>query len=373
MTRVVGETAMTSISNQLQAYFQTQTCAMPEIGLLQPADPFLDTAGEDLRRRIFITTENGGKSLCLRPEFTIPVCLKHLQSGSEQGQYAYCGSVFRQRRDDAQEFTQAGMEDFGAQDKEAADLHILKHAVSALKSVGETDLKLVLGDQAIFATVLEALAIPEAWRKKLIRSFGDGELLGESLERISNGAEDRFAALPSDIRAKLECGDREAVSGWLADEMVKAGLPLTGSRTPTAISDRLFEKFELASEKLDSSQRKSLEAFLAIDVPLVDASDALAEFEAHNGIIMNGCKEALATLSDGLSGKGLVAMRYRAGFGRRLDYYTGFVFELYRSGMDKPVAGGGRYDQLMTLLGARLKIPAVGFSIWVDRLSETGK
>jgi ATP phosphoribosyltransferase regulatory subunit len=34
------------------------------------------------------------------------------------------------------------------------------------------------------------------------------------------------------------------------------------------------------------------------------------------------------------------------------------------------VAGGGRYDRLCTLLGAENPIPAVGFSISLDRVEE---
>ena len=34
---------------------------------------------------------------------------------------------------------------------------------------------------------------------------------------------------------------------------------------------------------------------------------------------------------------------------------------------------GGRYDGLMTQLGSREPIPAVGFSIWVDALVKAGK
>jgi ATP phosphoribosyltransferase regulatory subunit len=32
------------------------------------------------------------------------------------------------------------------------------------------------------------------------------------------------------------------------------------------------------------------------------------------------------------------------------------------------LAGGGRYDRLLTMLGASENIPGVGFSIWLDRL-----
>ena len=64
---------------------------------------------------------------------------------------------------------------------------------------------------------------------------------------------------------------------------------------------------------------------------------------------------------------------FAADFGRRLDYYTGFVFEMHTSRKARrPMIGGGRYDRLVSLL-ARLRhqtavtVPAVGFSIWLDR------
>src|SRR6516162_6726904 len=41
--------------------------------LLQPAEPFLDLSGEDIRRRMFLTTDPQGREMCLRPDLTIPV------------------------------------------------------------------------------------------------------------------------------------------------------------------------------------------------------------------------------------------------------------------------------------------------------------
>jgi ATP phosphoribosyltransferase regulatory subunit len=66
--------------------------------------------------------------------------------------------------------------------------------------------------------------------------------------------------------------------------------------------------------------------------------------------------------------------RFSTSFGRGLDYYTGFEFELHHKGNGtEPLVAGGRYDGLMTQLGSRSPIPAVGFSIWVDALLKAGK
>tara|TARA_B100001027_G_scaffold16200_1_gene9724 strand:- start:939 stop:2180 length:1242 start_codon:yes stop_codon:yes gene_type:complete len=56
---------------------------------------------------------------------------------------------------------------------------------------------------------------------------------------------------------------------------------------------------------------------------------------------------------------------------RGLDYYTGTVFEFItdKLGTQNALIGGGRYDTLLMDLGGK-KLPAVGFALGVDRLSE---
>ena len=62
--------------------------------------------------------------------------------------------------------------------------------------------------------------------------------------------------------------------------------------------------------------------------------------------------------------------RFSTSFGRGLDYYTGFEFELHHKGNGvEPLVAGGRYDGLMTQLGSLQPIPAVGFSIWIEALT----
>ncbi|MFB6346319.1 MAG: ATP phosphoribosyltransferase regulatory subunit, partial [bacterium] len=51
---------------------------------------------------------------------------------------------------------------------------------------------------------------------------------------------------------------------------------------------------------------------------------------------------------------------------RDLDYYTGIVFEMLVPKLGKPIAGGGRYDNLYGIYGD--SIPATGFALEIDRL-----
>jgi len=55
------------------------------------------------------------------------------------------------------------------------------------------------------------------------------------------------------------------------------------------------------------------------------------------------------------------------GIARGLEYYTDLVFELYVDGVQ--VAGGGRYDELVELLGGD-PCPAVGVGFGVDRIGR---
>ena len=71
----------------LIALFGREGYARVEPPVLQPADLFVDLSGEDIRRRMFVTEDASGAELCLRPEYTSAVCLKHL--GPRGGQPSF--------------------------------------------------------------------------------------------------------------------------------------------------------------------------------------------------------------------------------------------------------------------------------------------
>src|SRR5262249_5743940 len=95
--------------------------------VLQPAEPFLDLSCEDIRRRMFLTTDPQGHEMCLRPDLTIPVSRAYLQSSAagKPAGFCYIGPVFRHRQSASAEFLQVGIESFGRQDKAAADAEML--------------------------------------------------------------------------------------------------------------------------------------------------------------------------------------------------------------------------------------------------------
>ena len=62
---------------------------------------------------------------------------------------------------------------------------------------------------------------------------------------------------------------------------------------------------------------------------------------------------------------------FAAEFGRSLEYYTGFVFQIEVSdatGAPVVIAGGGRYDDMISDIGKCQPVPAVGCAIYAERL-----
>jgi len=53
-----------------------------------------------------------------------------------------------------------------------------------------------------------------------------------------------------------------------------------------------------------------------------------------------------------------------------------FVFELHDPAAgangNGPLVAGGRYDELLSRLGAKQPIPAVGFAVWIERVANGG-
>ncbi|MFZ1961908.1 MAG: ATP phosphoribosyltransferase regulatory subunit, partial [Roseiarcus sp.] len=157
-------------------HFLAAGFARLEPAVLQPASVFLDMSGEEIRGRLYLTSDASGAELCLRPDYTVPVCLAYLASpeAGRQAQYAYLGPVFRARAGQSGEMTQTGLESYGRPDVEAADAEILALALEAAEIAGAGPLKVRLGDARLFDSALAALALPDVWLRRMRRGLARG-------------------------------------------------------------------------------------------------------------------------------------------------------------------------------------------------------
>lgn len=348
---------MPEFSGELLEEFAARRASRVNTPVIQPAEPFLDMAGEDLRRRIFMTESETGESLCLRPEFTIPVCLRHIETATgTPKRYSYLGEVFRQRREGANEFYQAGIEDLGDTDIAAADARAVIDATGILQRLlpGRA-LAVTLGDQQVFEAVVAALGLPLGWQKRLVQAFGDMAQLDALLESLMHPKP--MTGLDARVAGLLATGDEAVLVDYLDTVMQETGYSTNASRSPQEIARRLREKLALAATRLPDDSFALLKQFLALKAPLPQASQVLADFAAKAKLKLDGALSAFDKRVAALSNAGvdLETVTYGAAFGRPLDYYTGLVFEVVEAGGDSVLAGGGRFDRLLTLLGAQEK------------------
>jgi ATP phosphoribosyltransferase regulatory subunit len=342
--------------------------------LLQPAEPFLDLSGEDIRRRMYLTTDNAGRELCLRPDLTIPVSRDYLASslaGSAAG-YCYLAPVFRQRGEGSGEFMQAGIESFGRPDSAAADAEMLALGLEATSQFGLDAPEIRMGDAALFTALVEALALGPAWKRRLVKDFNRKTSLKQDLDRLTLAA----SVTPPEyqgVLAALAGSDPKAAHALVTDLLSIAGITTVGGRSVGEIADRFLEQAALgASAALPPQTRALIERFLGVAGDPDEAAAELRALASDAGIALGTALDLFESRTGFLAARGVDVSRIRfsTAFGRGLDYYTGFVFELHDpSGeTEGPLVAGGRYDGLLTRLGSPTPIPAVGFAVWIERL-----
>ena len=267
-----------------------------ELPILHPAEPFLDLSGEDIRKRMFLTTDAEGHELCLRPDLTIPVSRHYLASpgaGRPAG-YCYLGTVFRDRkadgfgaggqeggprgtktslREEPPEFLQAGIESFGRPDTAAADAEMLALGLAATGHYGLPRPDILMGDVGLFAALVAALDLAPAWQRRLLKDFRKATL-AHDLERLSatspNGRSEYQGVL-----AALAHANPKAAHAMVTDLLSIAGISVVGGRSIGEIADRFVEQAELGAQNgLPQAARALIERFLSI---AGDGKEALDE------------------------------------------------------------------------------------------------
>ena len=343
--------------------------------ILHPASIFLDMSGEEVRRRLFLTADAAGEELCLRPEYTIPVCRAYLASdrAGAIAEYSYLGPVFRARAGQGGEQTQTGLESFGRKDAEAADAEVFALSLEAATAAGGGALAARLGDAGLFEGVLDSLEIPPAWRRRLRRGVARGRGLEAIFNRPSQGA-----LAQAGVLAALESADHAGAKALVEDLLAIAGIEAVGGRSAGEIADRFLEQASLRSgEPIEVEKRAVLEAFLAISGDPDQAAIELRRLAGSARLDLGAALDAFEMRNGFIAAHGarIEDIRFSAAFVPDFDYYTGFVFEAHDPATPgaKTALAGGRYDGLARRLGSADDIPAVGAAITLDRLANGGE
>jgi ATP phosphoribosyltransferase regulatory subunit len=344
--------------------------------MLQPAEPFLDLSGEDIRRRLFLTSDPQGGELCLRPDLTIPVSRAYLQSAAagKPAGFCYYGTVFRHREGLSAEFVQAGIESFGRHDIAAADAEMLALALESTSLYGVSGAQIRLGDVGLFAAFVAALDLAPAWKRRLVKDFNRKWSLAHDLDQIALEATTRPPEYQG-VLAALAGSDPKAAHHLVTDLLSIAGMETVGGRSVAEIAERFLEQAALGpTTRLPRETRALIERFLSVRGSPDDAADELRRLAADAQLKLGSALDLFETRTGFLAANGIDvgAIEFSTAFGRGFDYYTGFVFELHDARVKGALVAGGRYDGLLTRLGAREKIPAVGFAAAIEELAVCG-
>ena len=268
-------------------------------------------SGDEIISQLFSFQRDGGETaFALRPEFT--PTLARLYAAKAGGlakptKWWMSGPFFRAERPQRgrlREFLQWNVDFIGGEDtpeaRAQADAEVISTCVAMLRHAGfrPGDVKIHVGDRGIWTTGLSAVGVPEEEHVKVLQLVDAREKMNES--QLNEAA----------TRLGLSDRTRDLLTAQKFD------LKWTGSGIVAVVGDKQMP--------VDVAAIRNLGPYL------------------HAYGIREWC-----TIDPQVV--------------RGLAYYTGLVFEARATG-ERAVAGGGRYDRLIELMGGP-PTPAVGFAM----------
>jgi histidyl-tRNA synthetase len=268
-------------------------------------------SGEEIRQRMYVFTDLGGRKVALRPEFTASVArlvATKLRNAPKPLKLFSVGSLYRY--DEPQygrfrEFWQANYELIGSNQPEA-DAEILAITNHLLKKLGLRNYHFKIGHVGILRGILSQEGIVEEQQNQVMQML-DKKRWKEALTTIKQ------------LGASQQC--------------------LTTLK-------KIFETRGKAAFNILKKTEETVQKY----------ESGVAAVENLRQILM------LATLSENS-----LEMLIEPGFARGLEYYTGMIFEAYVPELEIALCGGGRYDKLIELFGGE-PTPAVGVAQGMDRI-----
>lgn len=276
--------------------------------LLEPLELYTAKSGEEIVGQLYTFSDKGGREVSLRPELTPTVArMVAARAGGMKKPIRWfsIGQMFRYERTQkgrSREFFQLNADLMG-EPGPLADAEVIALALDLLRAfgLGPGEVRVRLSDRRVLQALLMGAGVPA---EQLPAAYGIIDKLErmkpEQVAAIRDGSDGRFSA-------EVGQGILE-VAALRGGEAVRAAL----AKAPGGA-----EAGAPFTEVLAALDAMGLGGFVDVDLTIV----------------------------------------------RGLAYYTGTVFELFDAGRSlRAIAGGGRYDELLKLLGG-VDLPAVGFAI----------
>jgi len=273
--------------------------------------------GEDIKQQIFEFEDKAGRKLGLRFDLTVGmvrVIANNPQLPKPVKRYCIA-PVWRYEEVTAgrkREFYQADIDIVGSKSMEA-EAECIACAVDCLKALGFEDFKIYINNRKILDGILKFVSISEKKNLEIFRII-------DKLEKIGK-----------------ENVEKELEKIGIKKEKIKKLMEIISFKGKQEILERLEElkKIKIAEEGI--KELKEIYKFSKF-------------YDFSNFLFVN------------------------LSLARGLDYYTGPIFEIVAKAKKQvgSIAGGGRYDNLIELLGGR-PTPATGISLGIERIIEIMK
>ena len=320
-----------------------------ELDAVIGADQIIQRSGENFRQYMFSFQDPSGNEMCLRPDLTIVSCLRYLKNKSKtKEKIFYSGQAFRKIEDQEGKIirNQIGYEIIGSKSIKRDDNEIIQTSIKTIQKIKKTKLKIEIGNIELFNLLLDKLKLPKRWKLRLSRHFWREKYFESLLKRLETN---------SDIDPLAVEVDKKRYNRMKSENQNQ----IIGGRKISEILSRFNDKIKDPRKFAEGKKTASIiREYLKISCPINLANKKLNNFFSKYKIKID-IKDEFFPIKNKL-GKNKVI--FSTNFGRELEYYTGMVFNI-KDQTNTNLIQGGRYDNLLSDLGSKKKILAVGAAI----------
>ena len=279
-----------------------------------PTIEFVETlstgVGSELVDAMFKFQDSDGKLLALRAEMTAPVArivTTKLQSAPEPIRLFYINNVFRY----SQSYLKREREfcqagvELVGCNTPEADAEILALLTYALKQLGLNDVRIDLGHASLLKDLMDAAELDDQQKTKIQELLACRDSVGLKKFMETNG-------FPTNLK--------------------EAFLEFSSCRTLEKVASISLEgkKYDKVNKQLQN---------------LAELQEALKDYKVDDVVFFD------------------------FSLTKKIEYYTGMVFEASVPNLGLPLGSGGRYDNFVEKFG-KLKLPSTGFALEIGKILQ---
>jgi len=356
---------LNSLVARLYSHLRAYGYEHVQVPAIADVDLFLKKSGDQVIERLF-TFERFGRMLALRPEFTALAAHRYASAhphGDAVVRWQFNGSVFQENH----ETRQYQQMSFGAEligtNSPLADAEMVLMAATGLKDVvGMGDVQLSVGHVGLLRHALARFQLDERTEQFLLTQLHQHPDLAAAADDVMAAFDEHFTVRHgegTDAGTDVLDGTQQMLDVML--DATQMGQTM-GGRSRSDIVRRMIRK---GNRALQRSQVQEALNFL-IEWGGASSLAALKQLGGDDDTFV-ALMDEFETFIDLLAAGGLDvdALNIAPALARDWNYYTGLVFS-FNSPEGVALGGGGRYDELVQILGADANVPAIGFAYYLD-------